>query len=90
MTAPNIKATYLLDEESARALATLAHHWNMTESEALRRALLQAASGYGPVLSPEERLAALDRLRASLAERGVDFDAWAREAWEIRHGIDPE
>ena len=90
MTTPNIKTTYTLDDESARALAKLAQHWKMTESDALRRALLQVASGYGPVLSPEERLAALDRLRASLAERGVDFDAWAREAWEIRHGIDPQ
>ena len=89
MTTPNTKATYTLDEESSHALATLAQHWNITESEALRRALLQAASRYGPVLSPEERLAALDRLQKSLAERGVDFDAWAREAWEIRHGIDP-
>lgn len=89
MTVPNIKTTYTLDDESTHALATLARHWNVTESEALRRALLQAASGYGPVLSPEERLAALDRLQKSLAERGVDFDAWAREARAIRHGDDP-
>ena len=90
MTTPNIKTTYTLDDESARALATLAQHWNTTESEALRRAVLKAASGYGPILSPEERLAALDRLRASLAERGVDFDAWAREARAIRYGDDSE
>ena len=90
MTTPNIKTTYTLDDESARALAKLAQHWNTTESEALRRALLQVASSYGPILSPEERLAALHRLQKSLVERGVDFDAWAREAWEIRHGIDPQ
>ena len=90
MTTPNTKTTYTLDEETAGALAKLAHHWNLTESEALRRALLQVASGYGPILSPEERLAALDRLRDSLVERGVDFDAWAREAYAIRHGEDPE
>ena len=89
MTTPDIKATYTLDDESARALAKLAHHWKVTESEALRRALLHVASGYGPVLSPEERLAALHRLQKSLAERGVDFDAWAREARAIRHGDDP-
>ena len=89
MTTQNTKATYTLDDESTHALAKLAQHWNVTESEALRRALLQVASQYGPILSPEERLAALNRLQKSLAERGVDFDAWAREAWEIRHGIDP-
>lgn len=89
MTVPNAKSTYTLDDASADALATLAQHWNMTESEALLRALLQAASRCGPTLSPEERLAALDRLQKSLAERGVDFDAWAREAWAIRHGTDP-
>ena len=88
MATPNIKTTYTLDDESARALATLAQHWNVTESEALRRALLQVASSYGPILSPEERLAALNRLQKSLAERGVDFDAWAREARAIRHGTD--
>lgn len=90
MTTPNIKATYTLDDETARALAKLAHHWNLTESEALRRALLQVASGYGPILSPQERLDALERLRASLVERGVDFDAWAHEAYAIRHGDDSE
>lgn len=90
MTTPNIKATYTLDDETAGALAKLAQHWKLTESEALRRALLQVASGYGPILSPEERLAALDQLQKSLAEQGVDFDAWAREAYAIRHGDDSE
>ena len=90
MTTPNTKTTYTLDDETTRALAKLAQHWNLTESEALRRALLQVASAYGPILSPQERLDALERLRASLAERGVDFDAWAREAYAIRHGGDPE
>ncbi|MDE2788536.1 MAG: hypothetical protein OXL37_18025 [Chloroflexota bacterium] len=87
---PGIKTTYTLDDESARALATLAQRWNVAEPEALRRALLQAASQYDPIPSPGERLAALDLLQKSLAERGVDFDAWAREAWAIRHGADPE
>lgn len=90
MVTQNTQTTYSLDEESAAALAKLAHYWKLTESEALRRALLQVAAGYGPILSPEERLAALDRLQKSLAERGVDFDAWAREAYAIRHGDDPE
>ena len=90
MTVPGIKTTYTLDDETALALATLAQRWNVAEPEALRRALLQAASRYGPILSPEERLAALDRLQKSLAERGVDFDAWAREAQAIRYGDDPE
>lgn len=90
MTVPSIKTTYTLDEETARALATLAQRWNVAGTEALRRALMQAASQYDPIPSPEERLAALDRLQKSLAERGVDFDAWAREAWAIRHGADPQ
>ena len=90
MTVPSIKTTYTLDEESARALATLVQRWNVAGPEALRRALMQAAAQYDPIPSPEERLAALDRLQKSLAERGVDFDAWAREAWAIRHGADPQ
>ena len=90
MSMPNTKTNYTLDDESARALATLAQRWNVAEAEALRRVLLQAAFRCGSVPSPEERLAALDRLQKSLAERRVDFDSWAREAWAIRHGIDPQ
>ena len=90
MTTTKTKITYSLDDELAQALAKLAAHWKVPESEALRRAVLQVASGYRPVLSREERLAALDQLRDSLAARGVDFDAWAREAYALRHGDDPE
>ena len=89
-TKTNTKITYSLDDELAQALAKLAAHWKVPESEALRRAVLQVASGYRPVLSREERLAVLDQLRDSLAARGVDFDAWAREAYAIRHGDDTE
>ncbi len=87
MTTPNIKAAYSLDDETARALARLARRWNVSESEALRRAIC-AAAGPEPK-SPSERMAALKKLQDSLKERGVDFDQWQREAWAIRHGVDP-
>ena len=31
MTTPNTKTTYTLDDETTRALAKLAQHWNLTE-----------------------------------------------------------
>ena len=87
MTVPSSKATYALDDETAHALARLAQRWNVSESEALRRAIC-AAAGPEPA-SPDERMAALKKLQDSLKERGVDFDQWQREAWAIRHGADP-
>ena len=57
MPTPNIKATYSLDDETARALPRLAQHWNVSQPEALRRAICTAA-GPEPT-SPSERMIAL-------------------------------
>ena len=82
--------SFTLDADTAQELAALAQQWQLSEGEALRRAIRcahEAATEPEVVeLSPAEKLQALAALRASLAAQGVDFDAWAREARAIRRG----
>ena len=44
MATPTIKSTYSLDVESVRALDDLARRWQVSKSEALRRAIRSEAS----------------------------------------------
>ncbi len=68
------KATYSLDPTSLDRLQRLAKRWQVSKTEAIRRALAKADST--DVLSPEERIAALHALQKSLKDRGVDFQKW--------------
>ena len=77
MATPTIKSTYSLDVESVRALDDLARRWQVSKSEALRRAIRSEASRQ-PARGGDA-LAALDQLLASLRSRNVDLDQWARE-----------
>ena len=82
MAIPKIKSTYSLDVETARTLESLARRWNVSKTEVLRRAIRAAAQEESP--RARERLAALDKLQASMKARGVDFAAWEREVRATR------
>ena len=64
MATPTIKSTYSLDVESVRALDDLARRWQVSKSEALRRAIRSEASRQPA--AGGDALAALDQLQASL------------------------
>ena len=59
MALPTVKTTYTIDLETKSALDRLAARWEVSKSEALRRAIRQAA-GASRVT---DRLAALDALQ---------------------------
>ena len=82
MAVPKIKSTYSLDIETVRTLETLARRWNVSKSEVLRRAIRAAAGEKSQ--RARERLAALDKLQASMEARGVDFAAWEQEVRATR------
>jgi hypothetical protein len=60
-----VKTTYALDVETVRTLEDLARRWNVSKSEALRRAI-RNSSARGPSEDPTP-IQALDRLQRSLA-----------------------
>jgi len=64
MATHTVKTTYALDVETARTLEDLARRWNVSKSEALRRAIrASSARAPGEELSP---IQALDRLQRRL------------------------
>ncbi|MGH7646327.1 MAG: ribbon-helix-helix protein, CopG family [Gemmatimonadales bacterium] len=76
MARTTIKGTYALDAKTVRALEEMARRWNVSKSEALRRAI--EASARAGAAAPDA-LAALDALQRSLA-----LDAEAAAAWVRR------
>jgi predicted transcriptional regulator len=76
MASPVIRTTYALDEDTVRRLDGLARHWNVSKSEALRRAI-RAADAASTV--PDDRLKALDELQASMRLTAGRAQAWVRE-----------
>src|SRR5437764_12430081 len=64
MAIPTIKSTYTLDVETVRALEEMARRWDVSKSEALRRAIRAAAAEGRPLRA--DALEALDRLQRSL------------------------
>lgn len=77
MAIPRIKATYSLDTDTVRLLERLAERWDVSKSEALRRAIRAAASASPKVGAAE---AALNRWQGSLGVSEKVADAWARQA----------
>lgn len=76
MAATVIRTTYALDEETVRRLDGLARQWNVSKSEALRRAIRAADATSTP---PDDRLKALDELQASMRLTRGRAQAWVRE-----------
>ena len=82
MATLTIKSTLALDVGTACALEGLAHRWNVSKSEALRRAIRSEAARQPA--ATDARMDALRELQNSIAARGVDLTAWERDAREIR------
>jgi len=77
MATQTVKTTYALDVETVRALEDLARRWNVSKSEALRRAIRASASpghaGGGPA-----SVQALDRLQRALRLEPEAAQGWSR------------
>jgi len=78
MATTTVKSTYSLDVESVRQLEAMARRWNVSKSEALRRAI-RAAADQQPSTG-REALNALDRLQASLKLTKDAATRWERSA----------
>jgi len=78
MATHTVKTTYALDVETVRTLENLARRWNVSKSEALRRAI-RASSVQAPTegLTP---IQALDRVQRSLALTPRGATLWAAAA----------
>jgi hypothetical protein len=70
-----IKSTYSFDVETVRALERTARRWNVTKSEALRRAIRAAAEAEPGADDP---LRVLDELQSSLDLSPAAARSWAR------------
>ena len=64
MAIPKIKATYSLDVETVETLEDLARRWNVTKSEALRRAIRAATAQVPP---RTDAIRALEELQEKLS-----------------------
>lgn len=85
MVNTSIKSAYSLDVGSVRMLEALARRWNVSKSEALRRAIRTAAGSDHE--SHETALEALERLQSRVRERQVDLSAWEHAVKAERHAI---
>ena len=75
MATPTIKSTYALDVETVRALEGLARLWNVSKSEALRRAIRGSALTESP--GPPAAVQALDQLQAVLGAKPSEAERWS-------------
>ena len=76
MAITTIKSTYALDVETVRMLEEIARRWEVSKSEALRRAI-RAAADQAPGAG-QGALEALDELQASTGLIPATARAWAR------------
>jgi len=79
MAVPSVKATYSLDSETVRKLEDMARRWGVSQSEALRRAIRNAA-GEAAAGSGGPAIHALDALQRSLALDPTKARGWAAKA----------
>lgn len=82
MATPSIKSTYSLDVETVRQLEAMARRWNVSKSEALRRAIRAAASQQPPV--GQEALEALQALQDTLGLTDKAAGSWEDEVRDER------
>ena len=70
-----IKTTYALDVETVRMLEGLARLWNVSKSEALRRAIRGSTLAQpGGLLAPVH---ALDQVQRALSMKPKDAERWS-------------
>jgi|CXWL01.1.fsa_nt_gi hypothetical protein len=77
MARTSVKATYALDVASVRALEKMAQRWEVSKSEALRRAIHAAAAAQPPC--GQQGIDVLDRVQRTLALSPAKAGAWVRE-----------
>jgi hypothetical protein len=77
MPSSSVKATYSLDLDTVRMLERMARKWNVSKSEALRRAIHLSSAAMPP--ESEAPLAAFDRLRASTTLREPQVRRWLED-----------
>jgi ribbon-helix-helix CopG family protein len=75
MAVTTIKSTYALDVETVHTLERMAANWNVSKSEALRRAIRIASKD--ATSQHSDALTALDELQGSLSMNGTQARAWA-------------
>lgn len=74
MASTTVKSTFSLDIETRRLLDHLAETWNVSRSEALRRAIRQSAG----VVSANDRMAALEALQKQARMTRETVEDWAQ------------
>jgi predicted transcriptional regulator len=74
MAIPTVKTTYTVDTETKRMLDELAARWQVSRSEALRRAIRQAAGAAGV----GDRLNALEALQQQVVMTAPAARRWQR------------
>lgn len=77
MAIPKLKSTYSMDEETVRILEGLARRWEVSKSEALRRAIQMAAAEEAP---GRGALRALEEAQRSLRLTSKAAAAWMKRA----------
>lgn len=78
MATTTVKTTYALDLETVGALDALARRWNVSKSEAMRRAIRASASVLATNVPPEP-LQALDELQKVLALAPAAAARWSSQ-----------
>lgn len=78
MATPTIKSTYALDVETVGALDALARRWNVSKSEAMRRAIRASAAAHAVTVAPEP-VQALDELQKALALGTAAAARWSNQ-----------
>lgn len=79
-----VKSTYVLDVETAEQLQRLAHDWQVSKSEALRRVIRLAA-----VSPPPDRLSAFRKLQNSVKLNRVHATSWSASVRAERRAQQP-
>ena len=82
MVTPTIKSIYSLDVETVRQLESMAKRWNVSKSEALRRAI--RASAKNQANETNDALDALDQLQSSLQLSAGGARQWAKRTGNER------
>jgi Ribbon-helix-helix protein, copG family len=73
MAVTSVRSSYALKPETVARLEALARRWNVSKSEALRRAIEIASGKLSPELSP---LAALEDLQKNAALQPEEAESW--------------
>jgi hypothetical protein len=78
MASPSVKSTYSLDIETVALLERTAKQWQVSKSEALRRAIRTAAAD--AAVDTDRVLRALDDLQRSLRLTPAKAAGWAKRS----------